>query len=94
MNDIYRSQYRLPWALYEQLKESAEKNRRSLNAELVARLQSTFPQLEVHAGAELQSVRDSISTMSLGEVMTSDEITVLAKRILELAAHKGGSNRA
>ena len=37
-----RSQFRIPGALAEALKESAESNRRSLNAELVARLELSF----------------------------------------------------
>jgi len=42
MEEIYRSQFRLPYALYEQLKASADKNRRSVNAELVARLEESL----------------------------------------------------
>ncbi|NMY08511.1 hypothetical protein CJF35_03295 [Pseudomonas lundensis] len=42
MEEIYRSQFRLPYALYEQLKASADKNHRSVNAELVARLEEIF----------------------------------------------------
>lgn len=42
MEDLYRSQFRLPYSLYESLKEAADKNRRSVNAELVARLDETF----------------------------------------------------
>jgi hypothetical protein len=42
MDEIYRSQFRLPYALYEQLKVSADANRRSVNAELVARLEATL----------------------------------------------------
>lgn len=42
--DIYRSQFRLPQTLFEQLKAEADKNRRSLNAELVARLEDSFRQ--------------------------------------------------
>jgi hypothetical protein len=43
MNDeIYRSQFRLPHSLYELLKSSADENRRSVNAELVARLEESF----------------------------------------------------
>lgn len=41
MEEIYRSQFRLPYSLYEHLKASAEKNRRSVNAELIARLEET-----------------------------------------------------
>lgn len=40
--DIYRSQFRMPYSLYELLKASADSNRRSVNAELIARLESTF----------------------------------------------------
>ncbi|GLX87874.1 hypothetical protein Pfra02_04430 [Pseudomonas fragi] len=42
MEDTYRSQFRLPYSLYESLKISASSNRRSLNAELVARLEESF----------------------------------------------------
>lgn len=42
MEEIYRSQFRLPYSLYEQLKASADKNRRSVNAELIARLEQSF----------------------------------------------------
>ncbi|MCG7598895.1 Arc family DNA-binding protein [Halomonas sp. McH1-25] len=37
-DDIYRSQFRLPYSLYEELKEEADRNHRSLNAEVVDRL--------------------------------------------------------
>lgn len=46
MDDLYRSQFRLPYSLYESLKEAADKNHRSVNAELVARLESTFPRAD------------------------------------------------
>lgn len=42
MNDLYRSQFRLPWDLYESLQEQANTNGISLNAELVKRLQASF----------------------------------------------------
>lgn len=42
MEEIYRSQFRMPYSLYEQLKASADTNHRSVNAELVARLEATF----------------------------------------------------
>ncbi|MPW20064.1 Arc family DNA-binding protein [Paraburkholderia sp. CNPSo 3157] len=91
MKDTYRSQHRLPWPLYLLLKESAEKNQRSLNAEIVARLQSTYPQLSVNGNSGIGEVRDTISKMSLGELMTADEITNLAERILDLAARKNNT---
>lgn len=42
MEEIYRSQFRFPYSLYELLKAAADKNRRSVNAELVARLEASF----------------------------------------------------
>lgn len=42
MDEIYRSQFRLPQSLYECLKKSADSNHRSVNAELVARLEHSF----------------------------------------------------
>lgn len=41
-DDVYRSQFRLPYDLYEQLKAAADSNKKSVNAELVARLQASF----------------------------------------------------
>lgn len=38
MEDTYRSQFRLPYSLYEKLKEAADTAGRSVNAELVHRL--------------------------------------------------------
>jgi hypothetical protein len=38
MEEVYRSQFRLPYPLYERLKEAAEQSGRSLNAELVFRV--------------------------------------------------------
>lgn len=42
MDDIYRSQFRLPYSLYEKLKTEADKAGRSVNAELVVRLSRSF----------------------------------------------------
>lgn len=41
-NDYHRSQYRLPEALYERLKAEAERKGRSMNAEMVDRLEASF----------------------------------------------------
>jgi len=40
--EIFRSQFRLPWELYEQLKSSADQSGRSLNAEIIFRLETSF----------------------------------------------------
>lgn len=42
MKNEYRSQFRLPGNLYDRLKGAAESNGRSLNAEIVARLEASF----------------------------------------------------
>lgn len=47
MNDTYRSQFRLPFELADKLRESAEQSGRSMNAEIVARLQATFDETVV-----------------------------------------------
>ncbi|VVE59051.1 Arc family DNA-binding protein [Pandoraea sputorum] len=88
MEDTHRSQYRLPWALYEALKAAAEKNRRPLNAELVARLETTFPQLNVDASAEARQLYDTVSKMSLVEVMTPAELTMLAERMVQIVSSR------
>ncbi|MBI2306118.1 MAG: Arc family DNA-binding protein [Rhodocyclales bacterium] len=41
-NDQHRSQYRIPYPLYERLKAEAEAQQRSVNAEIVARLEASF----------------------------------------------------
>ena len=83
MEDTHRSQYRLPWSLYKQLKAASEKSRRPLNAELVSRLESTFPQLVVKKELGTDELHATISKMSLLELMTPLEITTLIERMLE-----------
>lgn len=51
MEEIYRSQFRLPYSLYEQIKASADANHRSVNAELVARLEASFQKSYTFADA-------------------------------------------
>ena len=40
--DQHRSQFRIPYPLYERLKAEAEAQQRSLNAEIVARLEASL----------------------------------------------------
>ncbi|MRW85846.1 Arc family DNA-binding protein [Pseudoduganella sp. FT26W] len=42
MGDIHRSQYRMPFSLFEKLKAEADRAGRSVNAELVGRLERTL----------------------------------------------------
>lgn len=48
MQDEHRSQYRLPHELAEKLRQAAGANGRSLNAELVARLEASFADQEAY----------------------------------------------
>lgn len=60
MDEIYRSQFRMPYALYEQLKASADANHRSVNAELVARLEDSFGIHSYDPPEELLSIPERI----------------------------------
>lgn len=51
---IYRSQFRLPFPLYERLKASADKNHRSVNSELVSLLERSADLLPRSTYAERQ----------------------------------------
>lgn len=59
--DTYRSQFRLPYDLYEALKDAAEENRRSLNAELVERLEKSFATSDVKKPATFEEVADLLN---------------------------------
>lgn len=52
-NDYFRSQFRLPNELYERLKAEAERGGRSLNGEIVARLEASFEPTLVEKLAQL-----------------------------------------
>lgn len=54
MNEIYRSQFRFPYSVYEKLKEAADQNHRSVNAELVARLENSFCENSPHNNPEVE----------------------------------------
>ncbi|WP_082936726.1 Arc family DNA-binding protein [Pseudomonas citronellolis] len=67
MDEIYRSQFRLPYPLYEQLKASADANRRSVNAELVARLEESLLR-EQTPRIELPDKDGDLHSLSVKEV--------------------------
>lgn len=70
-DDTYRSQFRLPYDLYEKLKAKSERNRRSLNAEIVARLD--------------ESLKDEPSGRTASRGFSTDKRLSKALQDLELA---------
>jgi hypothetical protein len=64
--DTYRSQFRMPQQLFEKLKAAADQNKRSVNAELVARLEASF--LEVDGAAEAALRRTELRALIIEEV--------------------------
>lgn len=67
MNDLFRSQFRLPQELADQLRRAAESSGRSMNAEVVARLESTFAASTATPAADLsQTVQELQSLQQLG----------------------------
>lgn len=86
MEETYRSQFRMPQALYEKLKASADASHRSVNAELVARLESTFPEWSHIKDREtLEQFKETAGDMPLKAIMSASEINALAERMLDLA---------
>ncbi|WP_236074763.1 Arc family DNA-binding protein [Paraburkholderia nemoris] len=86
MEDTYRSQFRLPYPLYDQLKRAADENRRPLNTELVVRLESTFAPLapQTYGPDEAaEDLRAALSKVTLAELMTQAEFDALAARFLD-----------
>lgn len=71
MNDLYRSQFRLPYSLYESLKEAADSNHRSVNAELVARLESTFAEEDRVMNMDFSDYLAEIQAAAEGETIAA-----------------------
>lgn len=81
--DIYRSQFRLPYSLYELLKASADENHRSVNAELIARLESTFKKMDVVRHAlGLQMAESEDGQYELGEIQSRPLSGVSKEKLL------------
>lgn len=77
-DDVYRSQFRLPYEIYELLKGESENNRRSLNAEVIARLQQSFsPQVSS------QSLMPAAKAKEMSARARRGISGVIEKRIIE-----------
>lgn len=76
---MYRSQFRLPWELYERLKAVSEASGRSLNAEIVARLEASFHQevLGLKTGELIDALLDRFPSgqieVRIGKLDENDE---------------------
>ena len=74
--DLYRSQFRLPYPLYERLKNAADAEKRSVNAEIVLRLEASFagndlaarllPILDERDQRLLQALRETVAELTQG----------------------------
>jgi hypothetical protein len=60
MEDVYRSQFRLPYPLYERLKVAADQSGRSVNAELVYRLGESLDRSDKAQSAAPEKLERSI----------------------------------
>lgn len=63
MPDIYRSQFRMPFKLFEKLKAEAGRTGRSVNAELVGRLEKSLT--ESSNEVDLQIIYEALERLSL-----------------------------
>lgn len=97
-DDLYRSQFRMPYDLYEQLKAAAESNKNSVNAELVARLQESFSDKRAAEGRmtalEIKSLMSeftlSVTLLSLlQQVPKSEESEFLSEQLEQRLAAMG-----
>lgn len=92
MDDTIRSQYRLPQSLHDALKRAAVGNRRSMNAELIARLESSFSDVDLGTVATAR-LQDQLEKLTLSQLMTTEEIETLIRRVAEYSAEQSSKGR-
>lgn len=68
--DQYRSQFRLPYSLYEKLKSAADERGESLNKELVTRLERSFTIQDL--GGKVDSL-DMAAFFAMALLVANDE---------------------
>jgi hypothetical protein len=94
VNDIYRSQFRLPAELADRLRVAADEAGRSLNAEIVVRLQDSFaapPGDEPASGDALERVEHEVQR--LREVITAHFELVAPAAVANLEEHEARMKR-
>lgn len=75
----------MPYELYELLKESADKNRRSVNAELIARLEESF------SPATHKIIR-AVEPITQGSLPELEDIKLNLEIVLEQVKHIAASH--
>lgn len=84
-DDLYRSQFRLPYELYEQLKAAADANKNSVNAELVARLQESFS-----ARPDSAALESRIAAIELKSMATELSLSAAVLQLLQQLPKQDG----
>ena len=80
MQEIFRSQFRLPVELADKIRESADAEGRSMNAEVVARLEQSFQERASQSPeAAKEEVRAQIRLV-LEEMKAMEKLTSDARR--------------
>lgn len=85
--DTFRSQFRLPWTLYERLKDSSERSGRSLNAEIVARLQASMDSEGKGGADKIDEAAEAVAEHIVTKVIAFYEAKI---REIELTAAAAG----
>lgn len=70
--EIYRSQFRLPFDLYEKLKAAADEHGSSVNAELVLRLQHSFEKPD----DQIKKMQNKLAVKELKSLISEASLTV------------------
>jgi plasmid stability protein len=92
MDDIIRSQFRLPRPLHLQLKATARANGRSLNAEAVAQLSRALSMPEdviaqaKSAAPTASQLAEVLGRIPLRNILTAEEVDTIATRLQTLLA--------
>ena len=88
MQDIFRSQFRLPHELADKLREASEASGRSMNAEVVSRLESSFAMAKTQEPGFVQLVNRLLE--ATGQEVVEDGLTLK----LSIQVSKDGETEA
>lgn len=91
MEDIVRSQLRVPFALHEQLRQSAERSGRSLNAEIIYRLSESLKSIPSVQSSVNPKVDDLVGRLS--NPAHQDELRTLLDTLYRLTSEDMGKGK-